>query len=142
MNFLFLDFETETLEGPITEVCCIDSNDKSQKFNSLEEFFNMFKGTKDKESINEDIFKDKVLVIWHIWHYEYLMKYHPEFLNYTIKSRILIFTNCYALYDGFTKSRYKIAEITKELLGREHQGNALDDCKDLKDCFNMVNTVR
>ena len=139
-DFIFMDFETNGLFGKITEISVIESinNDKC----TMENFINLKDFLKSKFN-NREFFKNKILVVWHPWMLQYIAKdkNFNKFYNKIVKSQIIIFSDLYAMKHEFNEKRYKIADMTKELLDSEHNGNAADDCMDLYRCFKKLNNI-
>ena len=84
-----------------------------------------------------------VIVFWHHFMPIYLAKNHKKIYNDIIKGKFITFTDIYSFYDGVKLSRYKIADITKDLTGNIHKGNAKDDALDLaKSFFELERRVK
>lgn len=123
INLVFLDFETDGLDGPIVETCLRGADNEV-----------LFENT-DITSIIKFCKKEGLtIVVWHQFMIEYLYSKNKEAYKY-LEGRFIIMTQIYSLFDGFKKSRYSIFEITKRFTNREHLGNALNDSSDLNECF-------
>lgn len=143
--FTIIDFETDGLYGPIIELAAV--NEKREVLSNLTNLNSLRTQDidNDENKYSETIhkfFKDitetgNIIVFWHNFMPLYLQKYYPEILN-SMKGRFVLFTDFYAIFDGIRQPRYKIADITYDLTGRDHKGNALDDALDLYDCFKIT----
>ena len=135
-KFIFMDFETIGLWGKVTEISIVEINNNKTtmiNFENLKDFL------KSKFN-NKDYFNGKILVVWHPWMLEY-MSINKKFRNFydnVIISKIIIFSDLYAMNDNFSEKRYKIADMTRNLIESEHNGNAADDCMDLYKCFKKL----
>lgn len=125
----FIDFETNGLSGEITEICAVDETGKIIKY--------------EKDKVNVDSFiseivqEDNVIIFWHHFMPIYLASYETKTFN-KLKGRFYSFIDFYAIFNYIKQPRYKIQEITKELTGRDHKGNAKDDALDLYECFKKM----
>lgn len=131
MKIYFIDFETDGLNGPFTELSIIDDENHKEDYkgdNVYNDFCNFLKRFKREEA---------VIVFWHHFMPIYLSNKFPEIYE-NLDGKFIIFNSIYSLYDGLRYFRYTINKITETLLNRPHKGNAKDDAKDLKDCFNKI----
>lgn len=129
---IFIDFETDGFDGDITEACAVDVDLNVINFYSKESKIPF------EDFIKEILIdEDTVIVFWHHFMPVYLATKHIEIYT-LLQGRFILFTDIYSFFDGVKKTRYKIADITKELTGREHQGNACSDAIDLAMCFKVL----
>lgn len=134
--FIFCDFETKGFNGKIIDICALDE-DKS----IIDHLTTKDKISKKKIKLFfEKLFYDKnnIIIFWHPFMPIYLSHHYKYVFNKVLKGRYICFTNIYSFYDGIKYNRYKIANITKKLTGREHQDDALQDSIDLYDCFYIL----
>ena len=156
MHYIFIDFESEVIRNnffsKMTEFYAIDENNNiilNEKFND--------KYTEDnKENINKCFYKlvdycnlkfkneEVYFVFWHNWMIQYLSKKSFNILQNILRNKYLILCNI-CLVEKLKENKpfiylssVKIDNITSLLLGRNHKGNALDDCKDLRECFKKI----
>lgn len=134
MSKIFIDFETDGLDGKVTEFAALDEFGnvlKTKKVKTKEEFQNLM----------NDIIKwngeENIIIFWHNFMSTYLIKYYSDIYN-DLQGRYVTFVDAYSIINNSNKTRYSIAKITEDLLNHEHQGNALQDAKDLLDCFNAI----
>lgn len=64
----------------------------------------------------------------------YLLQFHKETFE-LMEGRYVVFHDMYAFVDRNQHSRYKIKDMTLDLTGREHFGNAKQDVFDLYNCY-------
>lgn len=154
---IFVDFETNGLYGEVTEAYALDDNgnclgyfnikNKNEEENKEKRRFK-FKLQKDNNENNKLFLNfdsmmeflcslNDEIVFWHSYMPAFLCKKYENVYEY-LKGNFVCFTDFYAIFDGLKCRRYKIADITENLIQREHQGNAEDDCKDLYECFQIV----
>ena len=142
--FTIVDFETDGFEGPITELVAVDENRKVIANINKKELYLGKSDDKSNYNINvikffNSIVKDgNVIIFWHHFMPLYLKQYFPYIMDDILKGKFVIFTDFYAIFDRLKQPRYRIADITMDLTGREHKGNALDDALDLYDCFKIT----
>lgn len=128
---LFVDFETDHLDGKIIEACCVNNDLKvisrlNDDVSSINEFFKKLCG---------DDNSDNIIVFWHNFMPVYLSKYQTFIYDNILSGKFIVFTSIYSFFDNDQKTRYSINHITSSLLKREHKGNALDDSIDLAECY-------
>lgn len=138
MKFIFIDFETNGLNGPITEAFSLFAETKDNKMKIIRESlktdsfdFIMFDAT--MALMNEE----SLLVFWDHWMPQWLLQNRPD-LYQDLKGRWAVLKDQWLFYSGFDMKNRSIQGITKSLLNRDHQGNARQDTLDLKDCLTKM----
>ncbi len=121
---IFVDFETDGLDGRVEECACVSGNGACAHYPSLEALF-------------ESIPDDAVVIFWHQWHVLYLYSHYRTLLE-SLKGKYSVFMNAYAIMKQNDKDRYTIQEVTLDLCKRNHQGNALQDAIDLMECYHNL----
>lgn len=124
----FVDFETEGLNGSVTEACAID------EYGQIIEECN---GENFEEFMCSIIDSGDVIVFWHNFMPIYLSIYKTHLFN-RMKGKFVTFIDFYSIFDGLKQPRYSIKEITNNLTGRIHQGNAKQDALDLYECYQKM----
>lgn len=126
----FVDFETVGLNGDVVEACAVNESGKVILYQG--------KGNINFEDFMDAVMNDGgVIIFWHNFMPLYLSHYMPNIFN-KMKGRFLVFTDFYAIFDGVKQPRYSIQEITKNLTGRNHVGNARQDALDLAECYRRM----
>lgn len=125
----FVEFETNELDGPITELCIV--NDYGKIIVNKKGSFNF------EEEMKNLIDSGEAIVFWHNYMPLYLSKFFPEIFN-KLRGKFATFVDFYAIFDGLKQPSYKISEITEILTGRVHKGNAESDALDLYECYQKM----
>lgn len=147
---LFLDFETKGLDGGVHEIgvlttyldendcvaddyvvkgCSIGENEMS------DEIFENFICEDYMSDITQPEMAGEIPVyVWSNWHVSYLAKHAPNFVN-LCKNKIIPITSAVSMNgDSFAK----IGQMTVDILGREHLGNAITDAFDLYEVVKVL----
>lgn len=135
--FVFVDFETNGLNGNVTEAFAIDENGKPISSVNLKIEDNVEINQNFGKFMNDIISDDSVIIFWHNYFPIYLSKYYPIYFS-KMKGNFVSFIDFFAIFDGLKQPKYKIQDVTYFLTGRDHKGNAKDDCYDLYECFNKT----
>ena len=114
---IFIDFETDGLNGPISEIAVIDENGKLEI------------GPPSLDFLSEFVGRGR-FIFWHYYMPSYIEKNSPDIFK-ALKGNFSCFTEI-AL---FVIGKSTIQDITFTLLGRNHEGNAIQDVIDLKECY-------
>lgn len=129
----FVDFETKGLNGGVFEAFSVDENGNEIASMNVSE-----NDCANFESFMEKVLsKSDIIVFWHSFFPIYLSKFYYE-IFYKMKGQFASFLDFYSIFDGLKQPRYKIDNVTYILTGRNHKGNAKDDCYDLYECFNKT----
>lgn len=115
---LFVDFETDGLDGPIIDFSMIHEGTELLKSNEFGEM---------KQFLGEEF-----VVFWHYFMPSYIEKYFPD-LFFKMRGKFICFVDIAFYLIG----KIKIDDITFELLRRHHEGNAKQDVLDLYECYIM-----
>lgn len=127
----FIDFETNQLNGNITELAYCYKN----KIGEIK----LYSCKPDKiDKMIRTLLKDEdKIIFWHYFMPSYLEKYHNDLFNF-IKGRFSCFIDFYSIYKGNEKLYYKISDVTFELIQSPHRGTAINDCVDLLKCYEEI----
>lgn len=133
---IFVDFETNSLNGELTELAMCDTNIDPILFIpnghlQTRDWISLIETIKSKSKIKN---KDIVFIFWHRWHLEYLKEFYNDIYN-SLKGCFACFIDFYSIMLGNEKKRYPIQDCTSYFLNRQHLGNAKNDCQDLRDCW-------
>ena len=134
MKKVFIDFETDGLEGKIIEIAATDKKENIFFQKNPENLNNFY------DDLKKYYKNDFIIIFWHKWMIEYLIKHELNFYN-NLSGKSLIFTDIYSFMDKNRHGRYKIDYITSNLINRKHKGNAKDDAIDLKDCYYKLSKI-
>lgn len=116
-NILFVEFETDGLDGAITEIfISLENSIELNKIEELEKYL--------------DVENAPTLIFWHHYMPICIEKQNPELFK-KFKGNFI----CLTQIAKFIINTRKIDKITKICTGRDHKGNAADDIEDLKDCY-------
>lgn len=127
---IFIDFETEGLNGKIIEICA-RSEDNSIIVNEKNPDY------KTQISIFQKLFqKENIIVFWHPWMLKYLSTNYIKTIS-RLDLRCLIFMNIYNFIKDENKE-YSIQSATKDLINKEHIGTAYQDSEDLLMCYKKL----
>jgi hypothetical protein len=120
---IFIDFETDGLNGPVTEVAVVRDGSIIADGTSIDVLapFATGDGT-------------EMFVFWHYFMPSYLERHHMQIFT-AMRGNFICFTDVASYLMGALDRRIKIAAITQEMLGREHAGNARQDAIDLYQCY-------
>lgn len=127
MSVFYVDVETDGLYGKFLEgaVVKLEQEPKSAKtqkwFNQLFDSFNN----------NEDI-----VVFWHRYIPDWIKENDRELYN-KFKGRFICFMDIYNATIQLQPSINTIADATKNILNREHKGEAKQDAIDLMQAYGM-----
>lgn len=129
---LFIDFETNFELKQIIEYAIFDPGHNLLRQKSGEDCSKCLLLDLD------DIFcNNETICFWHHFIPTYLALYHGDIYN-KIDGRFITLTDAYAVFDGNSKTKYKIDEITSDLLNKEHLGNSTSDAIDLAKCYEEL----
>lgn len=130
-NIIFVDFETDGLDGPLKEICSVQLDSGKNGIKLMSQTLDGLCNLLDEN-------KDMVVIFWHHWMIEYVNR-HPLFeLSERTQGKCACLVDAYAIVNGNKRKRYSIDRITQKLLGRKHEGNAVQDAIDLAECYEVI----